>query len=96
MNKTVQNIIKAYYAKGLIWGECSKLCHDAYLCGDLVQEVTLIMLGKDSKLISELNEKGELLFYIYKVAKNQFCSKTSPFYSKYVKFQNLIENEEIV
>lgn len=92
MNKN--EIITAYYAKGLILGECSKLCKDAYLCQDLAQEVTMIMMDKDETFIQGLNERGELLFYIYKVAKNQYCSKTSPFYNKYVKFQKVTEDGE--
>lgn len=85
-------IITAYYAKGLIFGECSKLCKDAYLCQDLAQEVTLIMMGKDESFIQGLNERGEMLFYIYKVAKNQYYSKTSPFYNKYKKFGKITED----
>lgn len=85
-------IITAYYAKGLIFAECSKLCKDTYLCEDLTQEVTMIMMDKDESFIQGLNERGELLFYIYKVAKNQFCSQTSPFYNKYIKFNRITDD----
>ena len=87
-----KDIITAYYAKGLIFGECSKLCKDAYLCQDLAQEVALIMMEKDESVIQGLNERGEMLFYIYKIAKNQYCSKTSPFYKKYKKFEMITDN----
>lgn len=85
-------IIEAYYAKGLIFDECSKLCKDTYLCEDLAQEVTMIMMNKDESFIQGLNERGELLFYVYKVAKNQYCSKTSPFYHKYKRFDKVTDD----
>lgn len=93
MDIRVSDIVKAYYAKGLILTECSKVCSDAYLCADLAQEVTLIMLDKPADLVEELNRKGEFLCYVYAIAKKQFCSKTSPFYAKYKKFN--IKSEDI-
>lgn len=90
MNK-VSSIIGTIYAQGLIHSECAKLCKDANLCGDLAQEVAMVMLDKPSALIQGLNERGELLYYIHRVAKNQYCSKTSPFYHKFVELQNRSE-----
>ena len=82
------DIIKAYYAKGLITAECAKVCHDSDLCADLVQEVTLILMEKPSELIEGLHERGEMLYFIYKIAKNQAQSETSPFYTTYKKFNS--------
>ena len=82
------DIIKAYYAKGLITAECAKVCHDSDLCADLVQEVTLILMEKPSELIEGLHERGEMLYYIYRIAKNQAQSETSPFYTTYKKFNS--------
>ncbi len=82
-------IIEMYAKKNLIRAECEKLCRDPNLCDDLAQEVTIVMLEKPTELIEGLNERGELLYYIYRVAKNQYCSATSPFYTKYQKFINL-------
>lgn len=82
------DIIKAYYAKGLIAAECAKACQDIDLCADLVQEVTLILMEKPTELIEGLNARGEMLYYIYKVAKNQAQSETSPFYATYKKFNS--------
>ena len=39
--------------------------------------------------MDELNEKGMLLAYIYGMARNQWNSKTSPFYRKYKKYNDL-------
>lgn len=82
------DIIKAYYAKGLISAECAKVCPDANLRDDLTQEVTLILMEKPTELIEGLHERGEMLYYIYKVAKNQAQSETSPFYTTYKKFNS--------
>ena len=92
------DIIKAYYAKGLISAECAKVCPDNDLCADLVQEVTLILMEKPTELIEGLNERGEMLYYIYKVAKNQAQSETSPFYATYKKFNSkcISINEETI
>lgn len=87
MNKG-STIIGTIYAQGLIYSECAKVCRDADLCGDLAQEVTIAMLSKSEELIQGLNERGEILYYIHRVAKNLYCSKTSPFYHKYVELQH--------
>lgn len=94
-NSETDNIIKVMFATGLIQSECEKVCKDANFREDLVQEVTLIMLQKPASLISSLNKKGELLFYIHKVAKNQYCSKTSPFFTMYKKFSQKFNNNKI-
>lgn len=88
MLKIGLDIIKVYYAKGLIYAECAKVCPDANLCDDLVQEVTLILMQKPEEFIVGLNERGEMLYYIYKIAKNQAQSQTSPFYTTYKKFNS--------
>lgn len=80
-------IIGSIFAQGLIHAECAKICKDAYLCGDLASEVTIILMEKKPELIEGLNKRGELLYYVYRVAKNQYCSKTSPFFHKYLELQ---------
>lgn len=53
---------------------------------DLVQDIYLLMLEKDDKLIIDLYNKGELGFYLLKIAKNQLLSSNSPYYYLYIKF----------
>ena len=55
---------------------------------NVVQEVTLILMEKPSELIEGLHERGEMLYFIYKIAKNQAQSETSPFYTTYKKFNS--------
>ena len=55
---------------------------------DLVQEIYLLLLQKDDDLIINLYNKGEIGFYLLKIARNQLLSKNSPYYQKYIRFQS--------
>ena len=52
---------------------------------DLVQDVYVLLLEKDDKLIIDLYNKGELGYYLLKIARNQLLSVNSPYYTKYIK-----------
>ena len=54
---------------------------------DLIQDIYVLLLEKDDKLIIDLYNKGELGFYLLKIARNQLLSKNSPYYTKYIKFR---------
>ena len=54
---------------------------------DLIQDIYLILLNSDENLIVTLYNKGELGFYLLKIARNQLLSKNSPYYTKYIKFR---------
>ena len=53
---------------------------------DLVQDIYLLLLEKDEDLIVNLFNKGELGFYLIRIARNQLLSSNSPYYYTYVKF----------
>ena len=53
---------------------------------DLVQDIYVLLLEKDDDLIIDLYNKGELGFYLLKIARNQLLSANSPYYTKYIKF----------
>ena len=55
---------------------------------DLIQDLYLILLQKDEDLIVNLYNKGEIGFYLLKIAKNQLLSANSPYYQKYIRFQS--------
>ena len=55
---------------------------------DLIQDIYLILLNSDENLIVTLYNKGELGFYLLKIARNQLLSKNSPYYQKYIRFQS--------
>ena len=54
---------------------------------DLIQDIYLLLLQKDDDLIVNLYEKGELGYYLLKIARNQLLSKNSPYYTKYIKLR---------
>ena len=54
---------------------------------DLIQDIYLLLLQKDDDLIVNLYNKGELGYYLLKIARNQLLSKNSPYYTKYIKFR---------
>lgn len=54
---------------------------------DLVQDIYVLLLEKDDKLIIDLYNKGELGYYLLRIAKNQLLSANSPYYYKYIKFR---------
>ena len=53
---------------------------------DLIQDIYILLLEKDDKLIIDLYNKSELGFYLLKIARNQLLSKNSPYYTKYIRF----------
>ena len=55
---------------------------------DLIQDIYLLLLQKDDDLILNLYNKGEIGFYLLKIAKNQLLSANSPYYQKYIRFQS--------
>lgn len=57
----------------------------ANLLEDLKQEVFLALLTKDEKLIIDLYEKKQLIYYVTKIARIMITSEFSPFYKKYRK-----------
>ena len=54
---------------------------------DLIQDIYLLLLEKDDTLIIDLHNKGELGYYLLKIARNQLLSKNSPYYTKYIKLR---------
>ena len=54
---------------------------------DLIQDIYLILLNSDENLIVTLYNKGELGFYLLKVARNQLLSVNSKYYYTYIKFR---------
>ena len=60
---------------------------------DLIQDIYVLLLEKDDKLIIDLYNKGELGYYLLKIARNQLLSVNSPYYQKYIRFQS--HNDDI-
>ena len=45
---------------------------------DLIQDIYLLLLQKNDDLIVNLYNKGEIGYYLLKIARNQLLSKNSP------------------
>ena len=60
---------------------------------DLIQDLYLILLNSDENLIVTLYNKGELGFYLLKIARNQLLSANSPYFYKYIKFK--VQSDDI-
>lgn len=58
---------------------------------DFEQDVYLILLQLDNKKLNNLFNNNELNFYVARIITNQIKSTTSPFYTKYIKFNKLSE-----
>ena len=54
---------------------------------DLIQDLYLILLNSDENLIVTLYNKGELGFYLLKIARNQLLSVNSKYYYTYIKLK---------
>ena len=52
---------------------------------DLIQDLYLILLNSYENLIVTLYNKGELGFYLLKIARNQLLSVNSKYYYTYIK-----------
>lgn len=61
---------------------------------DLIQDIYLLILTKDDSLILSLYEKGQLGYYILRIARNQMLSKNSPYYYTYIKFRSQSDDLE--
>ena len=53
---------------------------------DLAQDIYLTLLEKDDKLIEDLYNKNQLIFYLTRIVINNLKSTTSQFYYKYLKY----------
>lgn len=55
---------------------------------DLCQMVYLVILTYDADKIEDLWTHGEIDFFLARIIRNQYFSKTSPFYRKIRKFRD--------
>ena len=64
---------------------CSKYQFDCP--EDLIHDIYLLLLEKDDTLIVDLHNKGELGYYLLKIARNQLLSVNSKYYYTYIKLK---------
>ena len=68
------------------------------LMDDFIQEICLSLLEYPNDKLIESYLKNEHIYLIKKIIRNNLLSTTSPFYSKYIKYEKnknkLTDNEE--
>ena len=50
---------------------------------DFVQEIYLMLLEYDNKKLDDIFQKNQIKYFTSRIAINNWCSSTSPFYCKY-------------
>ena len=87
-NEVIEELVKDNVVEKIIYKllPSSKNRFDAP--DDLIQDIYLILLQKDDKLIVDLYNKNQLGFYLLKIARNQMISQNSNYYYNYVKFRS--------
>lgn len=75
---------------GWLKTQIGHICHDSSLADDLQQEVLLIVLEyKPESALDRAYQDGKHLGLIRRIITNQYRSTTSPFWTKYRKWQTL-------
>lgn len=63
---------------------------------DLVQEIYLILLEYNQEKLQSIYDKGQFNFFLTRIIKNQYFSKTSPFFKKYRKYYDMVDDNNNV
>ena len=64
-----------------------------YNSEDLLHDTIVNLYDSDKNKIESLIDKNELIFWIARIMVNQYHSKTSPFYKKYKKYYQIINDK---
>lgn len=85
MNKyeVVETLAREKRVEGLVQVICKVT---SPILGDLAQVIYLALLEYDDDKIVELYTKEQMNFFLVRIIKNQWLSRTSPFYHIYRKF----------
>lgn len=62
---------------------------------DLAQDIYIYLLEKPAALIETLKDRGELIFYITAIIKNQVFSRTSEYYKKYKSMDHFVNIDDM-
>lgn len=75
---------------------CKNLGVSPKYMDDLVQEIYLILLEYDQEKLQSIYDKGQFNFFLTRIIKNQYFSKTSPFFKKYRKYYDMVDDNNNV
>jgi DNA-directed RNA polymerase specialized sigma24 family protein len=83
--KAINKIIDGHMIEEMVENIGVKECYK----DDLIQEVYLALLQQDQERLNEIDEKGELRYFVSKIITNQYCSVHSPFYYQIMRYNKL-------
>lgn len=75
---------------------CKNLGVSPKYMDDLVQEIYLILLEYNQEKLQSIYDKGQLNFFLTRIIKNQYFSNTSPFFKKYRKYYDMVDDNNVV
>lgn len=75
---------------------CKNLGVSPKYMDDLVQEIYLILLEYNQEKLQSIYDKGQLNFFLTRIIKNQYFSNTSPFFKKYRKYYDMVDDNNNV
>lgn len=75
---------------------CKNLGVSPKYMDDLVQEIYLILLEYNQEKLQYIYDKGQLNFFLTRIIKNQYFSNTSPFFKKYRKYYDMVDDNNVV
>lgn len=84
---TKDEAIERIFKTGILKKICRQIA-DPSFSDDLEQEIYVAMLRKPEPLLQELWDKGQMHFYLTRVATNLYRSSTSKFTKKHKQFEH--------
>lgn len=75
---------------------CKNLGVSPKYMDDLTQEIYLILLEYNQEKLQSIYDKGQLNFFLTRIIKNQYFSNTSPFFKKYRKYYDMVDDNNNV
>ena len=75
---------------------CKNLGVSPKYMDDLTQEIYLILLEYNQEKLQSIYDKGQLNFFLTRIIKNQYFSNTSPFFKKYRKYYDMVDDNNVV
>lgn len=87
----IEQLAKDKTVEGLIKNISKKNSLSSSHLDDLSQDIYIALLEKPPELIQELEDKGQLNFYIARMVANNIHSSLSPYYYKYIKPEQHLE-----
>lgn len=94
MNKNA--IIEKIFRERLVENVIVRYQFNRDLKKDFIQEIYMILLEYSEEKLIELYSKNQLKYFIIRICVNQFKSKTSPFYRKYIRYNNELINNNFI